>query len=312
MAVVEFNVRHPRLALPKGALGFCIPCGIGDASWLYAKVKHLPALLGREVFFSMPDSEPRRGHQLIELLPDVRWAGYEPGWKHSDIFAAALSHEAKPDDLIPGKWHALEVNRWLERGNLLKDFWPWCPIDYHYPIPLPKTCTARALELMEGLPARKIAVYVSNRDKDKYPGWALWSAEKWVSVLVGLQHIYGKDTGFVFLGAEYDRDKTLDIASKSAQYGLKTRLCLAESLGTALACLRAATLCIAYPSGIGILANVLGVPAIMLLPDCLHRMAGTYADPADIAAGRYHTPVAPATEQVLQLVQAMMDSTRLR
>jgi hypothetical protein len=40
---------------------FCIPAGIGDASWVYSKLSTLSRLTGREVLISMPDEAPRRG-----------------------------------------------------------------------------------------------------------------------------------------------------------------------------------------------------------------------------------------------------------
>lgn len=293
MAFLRRCDRKPVLPLPEGALGFCIPCGIGDASWLYSKLKHLPALTGREVYLSMPDAEPRRGHQLLELLPCIHWAGYETCWRNEDVFQRALPGTATVEDLKVGEWHALEVNTWLEKGKSLAEWLPWLPTDYHYEIPISARDRKAGKKISKGLPGPVWSVYVSNRDKENYRGWALWSGAAWTALLAQLPG------SFVFLGADYDRDKTEDVATALASMGRSVGICVGERLGVALTVLGNSDRFIAYPSGIGILANVLRVPGLMLLSDPLPGLETTFADPEDLRTGRYRAWVSPTPQEAL-------------
>lgn len=299
LAVKVFTHREPRLPLPRDVIGCCIPCGIGDASWVYSKLRHLPEATGYEVWLSMPDADPKRGHQLIELLPDVDWAGYETGWRNEDVFQKTLPGDARPEEFRVGEWNALEVNTWLEKGNRLADWLPDLTTDYHYPISIPAACREQASELLEGLPEFRIAVYVSNRDKEKYPQWSLWSVPEWVIVLRSLAQSVGREVGFVFLGAAYDHDKTYAVMDHVIG-GHRSVGVIGYPLATALACLESCDLFLSYPSGIGILANVLRVPGIMLLPAPLLPMEEAYADPTDLANGTYRAWGCPEPLQAVE------------
>lgn len=314
MKLYRYSEREPKLPAVPDAFNFCIPCGIGDASWLYSKLCHLTQLTGREVYLSMPDAEPQRGHQLVELLPKVKWAGYEPGWRNEDVFKHALPATATLDDLKTGEWMALEVNRWLEQGNRLEEFWPWLPTEFHYTIPYTFASHGesglRAQELLwnSTTDVMPLGIYVSNRGKERHPDWALWTAEQWVETITGIQRLLQRKAPVVFFGAEYDRDKTSDVAARCAAAGIEIILALGEPLAVTLALMEQCFAVVSYPSGIGILANVVGVPALMLLPKCLAGMDGTYADPKDIASGRYRTLVDSTPEEAVAWFREWVES----
>ena len=292
---------HPSLAPTPDAINLCIPCGIGDASWIWSKVKHLPAATGYPVVFSMPDAQPQRGHQLFDYLPEATWAGYETGWRNADVFKRTLPPTATYPDFTPGIWQALEVNTWLEKGRSLADWLPDLPVDYHYPLYFPDDEKHEAAALLAGLPRPIYAFYTSNRDKENYPGWALWSVADWTHVICAL---LAEGGSALFIGADYDRDKTLAVEALVREAGVPTRKCLGKRLGTALAALSACAGCVSYPSGIGILAGVLGVRTAMLLPDCKHHhQLNGFIDPIDRSFGLYEVFVNPPVEEVIEWFQ---------
>ena len=294
-------IRKPAVTLEPDpeAINLVIPCGIGDASWVYSKVKHFPSIFGRPVVIAMPGAEPQRGHQLIERLPNVRWGGYEKSWQHDQIFRNAIPGYAPKEAFTPGVWHSIECNRWLEWGKPLEKWFPWCPTDYHYDIRIEPEETVAAGMLLASLPGPVWSIYVSNRDKENYPGWTIWTAEEWEWILSRLPG------SFVFLGAEYDRDKTEDVQQRMQQLGRKTALCLGQSLGVALACLKSSDRFLAYPSGIGILANVLRTPGVMLLSKPLPGLEQSFGDPEDLESGRYRAWVCPTKEEALTHLKNM-------
>jgi hypothetical protein len=289
---------------------FCIPAGIGDASWVYSKLSTLGAKIGKEIIVTMPDEMPQRGHQLIELLPNVRWGGYVSDRTSWQIITQTL----------PGEWPAhmglspmnnpgpmnLGCNLWLEMGKKLSEWLPELPTDYHYPIAFRDQDRARADQLMREFEGPVVAVYTSNREKStlKAGGWNLWDTQQWLKVLTEIgEDPLLKGCGYVVLGAEWDRDRSEDIAGELRQKGHQTVLCCGETLGTALLCLGWSQYFVAYPSGMGILANVLGTPGVMLLPWLIAGLEKAYADPQQMANNLYRAWPSPKPDDVIEWIR---------
>lgn len=297
------------------AFHFCTPAGIGDISWVYSKLRYLKAMSGMEVILSVAGQDvPRRGEDFVKLLPEVRWGGYLDDRNSWQVLSQCLPSNW-PDTM--GGWEVfakpwlqnVSANMHLESGKSLADFWPKLPTDYHYPIDIPQGQRDRAMkEFMAFTTRPAVGVYVSGSDKDKIKrgGWGLWSVDDWLNVLLkcswAANDMKGRQderTSFVLLGAEYDRDKTEELARRLRfEHGFTVIEVIGQPLGVALACLENCQFCFSYPSGLGILANVLRVPAIMLLPRVLGDL-GSYADPFDIAAWKYKTMVCPTPTEAI-------------
>lgn len=296
--------------LPEDALGFIIPPGIGDVSWIVSKLTTFSQQSGYPIYLSTPGDDPRRSHQLVELLPEkygIRWAGYTEG-RTSSVLRDA--EETKLATLKPGKWQCLAVNQWLESGRKLADWESWLPIDYHYDLDIGAEEVARADELLATLPSEYggnlVSIYTSNRQKDLNPGWDLWSTYDWVELIQEINLI--EPHCFVLIGADYDSDRTNEVAARLGERGVRYVRCLGETLGTALECMRQSRFGVFYPSGIGILADVLNVPGVMLLPHVLRRMSGTYADPEHLKKGTYLAWATPAVDGVLRWVENFLNA----
>lgn len=293
--------------LPEDAVGICLPPGIGDVSWIVSKIWSLPHTQGHPIYLSTPGGKPQRSHQLVELLPSkygIGWAGYTDG-RTADVLGQAEDTDLR--ELTPGKWHCVAVNRWLEEGKPLVAWEPWLPIDYHYELSFTPEELQQAEEIREktaGYYSKLAAVYVSNRDKANYPTWALWSTEEWCEVFKTIWEKHGY--GFVLLGAEYDRDRLNDVAAFLGEERIPYGRCVGRPLGVAVELLRLADLFLAYPSGIGILADVVNTPGVMLLPHPLRKMERTYADPAHLDAGTYRAWTTPSPEGVIKWVENLL------
>ncbi len=303
-----------RLASPSsfGGSGKCfqfiVPMGIGDVSWVYSKIRHLKSMTGRETILYCPAADaPKRGGDLIELLPDVHWGGYIGDEDSQSVLSQSLpaNWPAKMGtwEFLGSKYRRrLAANMHLESGRKLDEWLPCLPTDYHYTIGIPGGCLSEADDVMKHSGPRPIAVYISGRDKDEAiaGGWSLWKEQEWIDFLVDVANTpEASGATFVFIGAEYDRDKTEAVASAIEDAGHGVRRVISRPLGVALECLRRCSYSFCYPSGIGILANVLRVPGVMLLPWSLADLAETYADPCDIAARRYRAWPDPKPDEVL-------------
>ena len=290
--------------IPKDAVGLCCPPGIGDISWLVSKMWSLSSRSGRQVYLSTPGGIPQRSHQLVQLLPErygIHWAGYT---QTETMDVIDLARDTRLDELREGEWHCVEVNTWLEAGKPLSTWEPWLPTDYHYALDIPTEQVVRASELTDHLQGVDFGgIYVSNRDKARWPAWALWSTKEWCRVLLGIHEQHG--IGYVLIGAEYDRDRIHDVAAVLGENRVPYVRCVGESLGTALECLRRASMGLWYPSGIGILGDVLNVQGVMLLPKPLQGMERAFADPKNLDSGRYRAWTTPTPEGVLKWAEGL-------
>lgn len=273
---------------------FNLPAGIGDISWIYSKICHIEPLFGRKVLVYVPAEKPERAPQFLQLLPNIRWGGYTQQVTSWDILTQSVPSDW-PDHMgwtpIMGvKPLNIAANVHLEMGNKLATWLPKLPTSYHYTLGLTVPQVNEAENIVKNLPRPIFFVYVSNREKDsiKAGGWSLWSSEQWLWFLRSIIDIPECRNGsFIFAGASWDKDKTEHISNAIRGLGRPVIALVGMDIGVVLRCLGRSNYCFSYPSGIGIMANVLRTPALMLLPWLLRNLETAYADPMDISMGLY-------------------------
>lgn len=232
-----------------------VPPGIGDISWIYSKVGHLPDL----EFVVSDDGSPRRSEAFIDLLPNVRFGGYE-------IVPPTVPIVALDD--VPRDGEYAICNPFLESGIPLGRVWPSLPTNYYYPICGSEEDVAMAESVIT---QPTIGIYCSSY---KHRGGGLWSVDQWVEFMRAV------DPGarWVVLGADYD-DKSHEVAAASGAINLVGR----AGLGATIEVIRRLDYFFAFPSGLGILADVVRTPCTMWYWGGNHFCANgraTYSDPA--------------------------------
>lgn len=299
---------------PTKCVHYCLPGGIGDISWIYTKWCNFSRMTGWKVLWSVAGKDkPLRGGDLVQLLPEVYWGGYLEDRESWQVHSQCLPTKW-PDTmggfgfLVKPYVQNLSANIHLELGNPLSEWMPMLPINYHYSLGIKPDDQRAAESLIASMSKPTIAVYVSNRDKDnqKNCGWALWDVDTWCKFLNDILHTPGcENASFVFLGAEYDRDKTTAVCNQLGIYmspatEKRRQLLIGESLGKALWSIAKCNYMFAYPGGLGILANVLRVPSMMMLPWLLKKLETVYADPLDMASGLHKVWADPKPAEVLE------------
>ncbi len=286
-----------------GCHQFIVPGGIGDISWIYSKIKHLKSLTGKDVILTVASKDLqtmyRRAHPFVKML-DVHWGGYlnhKDGWETvSQFIPTEWPDYQKLDPLGQRRPLNLCANNHLEMGKRLEDWLPMLPTEFHYPLNIEKEHLEEAESLCSGH-ENIIAVYTSNRDKSDQPnGWAMWDLKIWTEFLTRVSKI--KPCSFLLIGADYDRDRTEPIAKAMEKHGVIRAI--GKPLGVALECLRRSSFCFSYPSGIGVLANVLRVPAVMFVPKYLEGLCESFADQEDLKSKRYKVWPSPNPEEILE------------
>lgn len=299
----DFAVRH----FDKDRIfEFVVPSGIGDVSWVYSKISKLGQQTGKEVLLYSCADEPRRSGPFIKLLPGVRWGGYDRSIASWEAITRCM-----PDDwpdhmglspLIDGGIKFLAPNLFLERGKPLRDWLPKLTTDYHYDLRIPTLDRRQGDRTASECTNPIIVVYVSNRDKERFDvgGWKLWSIRQWHEFLRGVMSLETCRGGtIVLVGERYDRDKTAEVARLCRKSRLNVLTMIGQPLGAVVRLMQRANYMFSYPSGLGILANVVRLPCLMLLPWMLRGLVDAYADPADVAANRYRAWPDPKPEEAL-------------
>lgn len=266
-------------------LTFHVPSGLGDISWCYSKVSELSK--HRNIGFHICGDQPRRSLPYVEILPRITNLGY------SNLSYAI---HIEPNLLQPGNTNLaalkdgtyyLGLNPWLEAGHPLAKAFPAQATDYHYPMHLPEPSSLPAVNMLRSIPQKKIGFYCSSNRHRLELG--MWVVSQWVDFLKKIKAKY-PDCVFVAIGAPYD-DKTAQVAD------VLSRDCVVHKFVNqppwqTFRIMETLNYFFAFPSGLGIMADVLRVPCMMWfwgnLPDWRARMGGlfnAYADPATLASG---------------------------
>ena len=289
---------------------YCLPAGIGDNLWILSRIYSLPRILNKEIAIYLAQDHPRRGGAFIEMWPEgFEFAGYLDGYGSWDVLMHSIPsdwathHELAPLLAEPNKIKFLNANIHLEQGRRIETYLPLLPPTNFHP-----TLNIQSDELEEGYRLadvkNPVSIYVSNRDKDKLKGgWSLWNEQDWVIFLRKFRELY--DCTYIFMAAEYDRDKTEAVISLMKND--RCVACIDKPLGVALSALSRCHYSFSYPSGIGILSSTLNVPGVMLLPTVLPGLESSWIDPVQVANETFKCFVNPTVDEVLEHMRKQLN-----
>jgi hypothetical protein len=307
---VDTRVYKPSDFAGSNVIQFRCCAGIGDIHWVITKIHGLRQMLGTEVLVSVAaKNELRRAEEFIQLLsPNVRFAGWDSETTSFETMQNSLGDDW-PDcngkyDFILNKPHKINLacNLWLERGKSLQDWLPKLPLNWHYPINIPREHVVIADQIMHDMGPNVFFVYPSNRDKDSQvrPGWNIWNTEEWVEFLSGVNnHPACKGFSFLVAGSSWDADRTQEVTTKLQEKGYKAKAVIGKHLGIVLECMKRCKFSFHFPGGLGLLANCLRVPTFFMLPRILKQMEKNIADPMDIAYDNFKVMVRPTVSDAL-------------
>jgi hypothetical protein len=267
-------------------LKFLVPSGIGDISWIYSKVCGLAKT--RVIGIEICDDLPHRSAPFVELLPDILSLGYAQGMSYSGVVSEALPTQTDLSHLSDGEY-VISLNNHLESGNYLKEAFPAQGTNYHYY--LPESFEEPRLERLKSCDRVKIGFYCSSIEHR--PELAFWEPQEWVQFLDMVRSAYPSAL-FVGIGAPYD-DKTLEVCDLLGERGYPIMRCLDQHIGVTIDVIRNLDFFFSFPSGLGILADVVNTPCQMWfwsnVPgwESHAGLPGKYADPEHVESGFHYT-----------------------
>jgi hypothetical protein len=178
----------------------------------------------------------------------------------------------------------VQANTHLECGGKLADFWPFLETSYHYDLNPQRLGASEAEEMLGGRPT--VGLYF-NGGRAKASDWRVWSERDWCDLVVEcLDHMPCK-YAVALIGAEYDQASLKRMGAMLRGRGIETVPVYGKPLHLAIEVVRRCDYLFSDTSGIGIVSNVLSTPTFMMLPRTLRLMEEAYADPDDIASGKY-------------------------
>jgi hypothetical protein len=264
-----------------GVTRVMVQAGIGDIAWLYQKIHGLAHRWCSPVELIVAGDLPHRAQEFIELLPGVRFGGY--GEFTSDEVIAAIAEKPLPMtmDEMRGLTLPISVNGHLEHGRRIESWYPEIET-MTGPLPLKTTDghRAKAAEILaREVPVKRrgrkpktsrptrpiVGVYAASLAAAR--SWGFWDAAEWAEIVTGIRKAVECD--FVMIGAEWDDEFQHNIISRMVEMskGITFRRCAGQSFGVAVEVLRGLDLLIAFPSGIPIVATMIGTPTVWWLPD---------------------------------------------
>jgi hypothetical protein len=270
---------------------FNLPPGIGDCSWVYSKIAALAETRGIAV--RVGASGLARSLSFVQLLPHVDCLGWGPQFSESSKFVDFHTDLAS---LEPGEY-SLFANPWLEDGHRLLDAWPKQETRYHYRIDTTPAMVARAKQIVGNAQRPVIGFYCSSgRRDDRWQN--IWSTGDWLQLLQGAAKLVPGAT-FVAVSALYDT-RTASVARILRDRGYHVRECIGPHIGVTIEVMRRLEYFFAYPSGLGILGDVIDTPTLMFYWPGFHdRFIDTYADPKNVENGRHLNLLFPPVPEAL-------------
>lgn len=265
--------------------------GIGDFLWVAQKLQ------GREQFkVVMSDSLPRRGHQLMELLPDLISAHeYRPGLTYKKVNDNNIIRRKGRREWcgITEQEFYLSANEHLEQGRRIEELLPDLPTSFtlNYSTSDEDKRTASAL-----LPSGPyIGIYTSAYSNAR--NWNGWGPKEWFEMVELLQ-----PTGatIVIIGAAYDVGVVEELTKAMDQKKIKYINTTGQPLGVVVEILKRLNYFLGFPSGLSILNETLGKDGVMFYPPHLQKMMNTWAHPDRISSGAYKGCLFPEPEELLK------------
>lgn len=265
-----------------------VPSGIGDFSWMYSKLVNLSCMLDVEV---AQTGGPLRLKPYADILPKISSVSHRKmSW--NQLKSIAISAETtleQLDELRRAGPVFMETNSHLEAGRHLKDWLPCLnPIRHHYDVRIPQQDAVDAAKLVPKGPF--IALFASSLGTSG--AWKTWQQNEWVHLMMLIREHVG-DIEFVLVGAKWDVDLGKLIEAEAKKKNLNFTNLVDTTTGRAGMVLHIISLSsyfIAFPSGLGILADVIEAPATMFYARvAAHEgIIHNWADPESVESLRYY------------------------
>lgn len=257
-----------------------VPAGIGDFLWLAAKLLNT----GERFNIIMPNGSPQRGHQVMDLLPDlVASHTYAPNLSYEILKEKNMQSKKRFWRDIGEKDFYLSANLHLETGNRIEDFFPDLETSYRMKFTTSEADKIKSVQLLPGGP-KYIGIYGSAYRNARHKHYNGWGPGEWFKLI---RRLYNGDEDFVFviIGAEYDSDLATMLMEEMRMQRIPFVNTIGQPLSTVVEILKQLKYFIGFPSGLSILNEYMGKNGLMFYGHKITGIINSWADPERIRSG---------------------------
>lgn len=257
-----------------------LPAGIGDGLWVLQKLVNT----GEKFDFFIPDSSPRRGKPLYDLLPQVaNSCTYKAGLSYKILAKNNIQNKRKLWEQIKENSFSLSMNAHLEAGRRIEEFLPDLPVSFQMEYATTNNDVYEAALLLPASP-KYIGIYGSAYKNARHQHYNGYGPHEWFN-LIKLLYKGNKDFVFVIIGAEYDTDLATMLMELLKEYNIPFVNAMCRPLGVTIEILKRLFYFIGFPSGLSILNESLGKDGTMFYGHKIAKIINTWADPERIKNG---------------------------
>lgn len=276
-----------------------VPPGIGDTVWIYCKL----ATLGKPLDFIVCDhGDKNRTVPLMELLPLARSCVYSKKYSfHEHLRKEGIpANTAKKELLLMPNPILAECNTHLEAGRPLEDWLPDIDLDYHVEIQLKEKDMVTSRILMPGKGYLCIFCASENGIKGHVGSWGV---DEWLDFLIRFQRDV-RDVPIVIIGADWDLSFANKLQVACAKNGIDIVNVVGKlPLSGSLDIIKRSCYFVGFPSGLSILAAIMGEASLMFYTESISGIMYMFADPDLMENGIFTEMLYAPPEEVIDVVK---------
>ena len=229
-----------------------VPAGIGDVSWMWNKFSTVKDATW-EIY--SPDSYPQRTKQFCDLLANAK--GGLGLHSYRDIIVWGSSKGRKTwaetaESFGDGEYIYIQANEHLGQGRRIEDWMPDLETDFHYKFNFDIKEPYLGVNHIGPFMGIHMASIKGIR------AWKAWMPEMWNAFLNAVHKDF-PDVTFVLLGGTWDIDTATELMGLSDGKLPIIDLTGKTKIAEAIKVLNEMSYYVGYSSGLGVLANVLGL-----------------------------------------------------
>lgn len=275
-----------------------VPPGLGDSLWVLMKLINT----GEKFDFVLPDSQPQRGKQIFDLLPQIaNSCVYEKHLTYKKIEQASIHKITKLYSKIKRQEFCLSANAHLESGTRLEEFLPDLKISYRMEYHTSEQDKATAARMIPS-DGNYFGIYASAYSNAR--NWNGWTPEKWHEYITCINKAI-PGFKFVVIGASYDTDAADVLMEMLKSDTIQYVNTICQPLGVVIEILKKLHYFTGFPSGLSIINESLGKDGTMFYPQSVQKVAnimGTWADPDRIKNGNFKECLFPEPIKIAEWV----------
>ncbi len=262
-----------------------VPTGIGDILWGLQKL-YLWENRPEKIKVKIAKEEPRRSLPFLKLFD---WL--EPMYDEDLTTRQVLDRGDYKTDFLPQEEMFLHANFHLQRGGRIEDFIPSLPTAFEIPMSI------------TGYPHdtdQSIGIFPASLGAEKgFSKYGGWNRDHWVK-LVNLLFEKHPGISIKLFGAEFDKEMIEHIKQNSSQ---PVTVIVGRDIKDVLGMMLNLNYIFAFPSGMGILAEMFKIPCCMFMANHLQKMIGTWGRKESYETKRYDLRLFPENMDFLKEIE---------